>query len=611
MVALVGTEAGDFLDIQEDTTSVQGLAGDDTIAFGLDLTSQTTAFAGGVIDGGDGQDSLNLAGFVGTTTITVDGVAYDSVIDLNNQTLNLGSQTITLVSIERAFGSEGNDLIIGANNGFFDVLAGGAGNDYIISGADGSFIVGGGANGAGADTYDGSQEVNGFSIVSYGDETSGLRVDLVDASQGTGGAEGDVFIQIDELQATGFDDVIVTDGSGVQVRAQAGDDTIITGLGTGRLDGGDGTDTLSLENATQGIFVNLNTSSNGGGSILTTDFQTFFQNVENFENIIGSDFDDNLIGNGGDNIFFGSGGADQFNGDFNSNLNGPDGDGGNDTVTYENAAEGVNASLTGTTTNILGVAQADRGIAAGDTYSNIDNLIGSEFRDFLTGDDNSNQLDGNGGSDFLYGNGGDDVLNGGEGRDVLAGGLGADTLDGGEGRDYADYRDFGTTDVDISLATGSSSEGDTLLNIEAVFGSDGVNTITGDDANNFLYGVGGDDTIDGGAGNDFIQGGAGDDTLTAGDGTRDILFGNDGADTFTFSDGETGRSILADFDVTEGDVIDLTDFAEFASVEDVQAASMQVRNSLFIDLGDVTVVLFNTTAEDLTSDYFDFAGAMA
>ena len=55
------------------------------------------------------------------------------------------------------------------------------------------------------------------------------------------------------------------------------------------------------------------------------------------------------------------------------------------------------------------------GHAAGDTFSNIENLTGSSHNDTLNGDDGDN---------------------------ILAGGAGADRLDGGDGTDTADYSRF-------------------------------------------------------------------------------------------------------------------------------------------------------------------------
>ena len=53
--------------------------------------------------------------------------------------------------------------------------------------------------------------------------------------------------------------------------------------------------------------------------------------------------------------------------------------------------------------------------------------------------------------------------------------------------------------------------------IEAVFGSAGSDTLTGDDNNNSLVGDAGNDALVGGAGTDTIDGGAGIDTFDASD----------------------------------------------------------------------------------------------
>jgi Ca2+-binding RTX toxin-like protein len=50
------------------------------------------------------------------------------------------------------------------------------------------------------------------------------------------------------------------------------------------------------------------------------------------------------------------------------------------------------------------------GEAAGDTYSSIEDLAGSEFNDALRGDGSANLLDGGMGSDMLTGRGGPDIF---------------------------------------------------------------------------------------------------------------------------------------------------------------------------------------------------------
>jgi hypothetical protein len=88
---------------------------------------------------------------------------------------------------------------------------------------------------------------------------------------------------------------------------------------------------------------------------------------------------------------------------------------GSDWLNYSGTDFGVTVNLaTGTATGATG------GIAG------IENVIGSEFADTLTGDSRNN---------ILSGLGGDDVLDGGRGRDVLIGGDGADSATGGIGDD--------------------------------------------------------------------------------------------------------------------------------------------------------------------------------
>ena len=61
----------------------------------------------------------------------------------------------------------------------------------------------------------------------------------------------------------------------------------------------------------------------------------------------------------------------------------------------------------------------------------------------------------------------------------------------------------------VNLATGTGhgghAEGDTLTGIEAVFGSQHADHLTGDGGNNSLAGRAGGDTLDGGDGRDTAQ----------------------------------------------------------------------------------------------------------
>jgi Ca2+-binding RTX toxin-like protein len=126
------------------------------------------------------------------------------------------------------------------------------------------------------------------------------------------------------------------------------------------------------------------------------------------DSLHGGDGDDVLSGGAGNNDLYGDNGNDVlFSGAGNEVL---DGGAGNNTASYALAESGVTVS-----TAQLG--QQHTGGAGIDTLINIQNLIGSDYDDHLTGDYEAN------------------VINGGLGNDVLVGGLGNDTLTGGGGHD--------------------------------------------------------------------------------------------------------------------------------------------------------------------------------
>lgn len=117
----------------------------------------------------------------------------------------------------------------------------------------------------------------------------------------------------------------------------------------------------------------------------------------------------------------------------------------------------------------------------------LDSYFGTASNDALVGDATDNRIEGN------------------DGDDLLEGGAGADTLDGGTGTDTASYAGS-VSGVTVSLATGAGTggdaQGDTLLNIENLTGSDSADSISGNNGDNLLTGGAGADVLDGGAGTD-------------------------------------------------------------------------------------------------------------
>ena len=146
------------------------------------------------------------------------------------------------------------------------------------------------------------------------------------------------------------------------------------------------------------------------------------------------------------------------------------------------------------------------------------------------------------GDDFVDDSLGADDVNGGAGDDFLDGttgntDTGPDLLDGGPGSDFVDYVAL-PAGVTVTLGDrlandGLTGEGDNLLNVERVEGTDFADSLGGSAGSNELTGLNGDDRLTGLAGNDELFGGAGDDILNGGaspDGARDRLacgFGSD------------------------------------------------------------------------------------
>jgi serralysin len=229
--------------------------------------------------------------------------------------------------------------------------------------------------------------------------------------------------------------------------------------------------------------------------------------------------------------------------------------GGVDTIQYNGTKTAVIDLRMATLAHALdggGKLSHATGIAGGFTIANqvvIENALGGNGADALTGTQFGNVLNGRGGNDAMSGLGGNDTLIGGIGNDKLDGGLGTDTLRGDAGNDLY-YLDNGTDNVvdSAGVDTINSRISRTLAGayseIENLTLQAGNIAGTGNNLNNVILG---------GSGNNVLKGAAGTDTLTGGVGI-DTLTGGTQSDYFVFNAplSSAHRDVIADFSNVSG-----------------------------------------------------------
>lgn len=249
---------------------------------------------------------------------------------------------------------------------------------------------------------------------------------------------------------------------------------------------------------------------------------------------------------------------------------------------------------------------------------------GSSLGDVLIGGTGNDQFYGSGGNDTLVSGGGDDYMLGGNGNDtyVFAPGFGVsskvqsyniyenpdeglDTIHIGGGLTADDLKMWmdssGTLTVQVGAdaddtfkiyGSGASSYHVSALIERITFDdssyldwSTGLKTTGGGSADALYFGGAQGDLLIGGTGNDQFYANGGNDTLYGGGGS-DYLSGGYGADTFAFECNSAFTSVVtvADFSVSDGDILDLRDvltaydtltdvITDFVLIEDVSGNS--------------------------------------
>jgi len=353
-----------------------------------------------------------IIGTNGDDVLTGVGTIEDDALGLNNADLILGfdgNDTLRgLNGNDVLIGGAGNDKLYGDNGN--DILLGGTGNDTLYPGAGDDFADGGDGNDLVVLAY----PANPNTIV-YGGEGTGDKLLLANGygSFNMTGCHGfEKFAGGDGDDEVDWSDATVP----VEMRGNAGSDTLIGGSCNDILRGGAGDDVLI---------------GGPGNDVL-----------------YGENGNDDLRGGAGTDVLYTGSGADTADG----------GEGDNDKVVLgdpDSAADHVEGGAGSGDTLILengyGTFEMDaphgfEQFVGGDGNDHIDwsaatvpvVLRGNGGDDTLTGGSANDLLTGGAGNDVLYGGGGDDTLYGDDGTNHLIGGGGNDSIRGG-GNDFAHF----------------------------------------------------------------------------------------------------------------------------------------------------------------------------
>lgn len=474
---------------------IRGGAGDDTLLGGAGRDNMLGESGNDSLDGGEGDDYIYIEGPEGNDTL-VGGAGNDTLIAWVYDTL----QTQT-VSIEGGDGDDKINVYVGTWAGGDDsvIASGGAGVDTF------SFLPGNGAAnlfindfvaGEGGDRFDIGELLEYSSMERYGYESGNpmsaengylrfvqdgsntlLQYDEDGANRGeyswhTAATLYNVDVaQIDAhnfrpLTLEGTDSADTLEGSlGIDTLSGGqGDDVLDGNWGSDSMTGGDGNDTYYVDTTDD---VVEEATDEGIDTVVTDVDYSLGDELENLtlggtaiegegndlsNEITGNASDNQLIGGlGNDTLYAGSGDDTVTAGEGNDFIVGGDGAGndvynggaGADTIKYSSAVRSITVNLaTGTATG------TDIGH---DKLNQVENLIGGQGKDLLTGNGAANNMDGGNGADKISGNAGKDYLAGGAGNDTLIGGTGNDVLLGGADKDI--FKFTTNTDSGLTIAT--------------------------------------------------------------------------------------------------------------------------------------------------------------
>jgi Ca2+-binding RTX toxin-like protein len=526
-------DAGDGADTVyggDGNDAILGGAGDD-ILFGGEGDDYFDIYAGDgndTIDGGNGFDSIYI--YDVTTAV---------VADLTQGTITgPGMGTVSVSNVEAVFTDAGDDTLIGSSGN--DTLGGWTGNDVLEGAAGDDFLEGD----EGDDRYiynlgDGSDLIQDYGSVTDDDwlvfgtgigpedvtvsrdggtlvlyvETGGDTISIVNGLESAEDAieeihfannvvwtGSDIRAQViaaqvtsgdDNIDGTGFADLIESGGGNDIIDGRSGDDILRGGDGDDEISGGDGANVLEGGAGNDSLYGGYDDNS--------------------LETLRGGAGDDYISGGSGDHIIEGGEGNDEiYTGQGADTFKYSSGDGSDvihdfsglttvddilqltdldsDEITLGRLGDDLLISIasTGSTISIddqfysafsnYGVEYIEFADSIVWNRADIDakavllqeEVWGTSSADNLIGDIANNTIYGFAGDDIIDGLSGNDLIMAGDGDDRITGGVGADTLWGGNGDDVFVFDAGFGQDTIMDFVAGSGTD-DVIEFDDAVF----------------------------------------------------------------------------------------------------------------------------------------------
>jgi Ca2+-binding RTX toxin-like protein len=409
---ITGTSGTDVLNGTDGEDEISGGGANDTIFGGLGNDTIYGDAGHDTIEGGEGDDTMT--GGNGYDVLSYRSATSGVTIDLGITTAQNtgGAGTDTISGFRAVHGSDFNDVITGSD--VSNTLYGFDGDDIIRGLRADDNIDGGNGN----DTVIFRSSFDQYTITDHGTHmavsSAGYHdandtiynVETFEFTDGLYDVASATFAQFNQAPTADDDSFAVDENTTLSGNVISNDSdpegdvlsvSVLSNVSNGTLTlNGSGTFTYTPDANFFGADSFTYTLSDGDLSDTATVSITVNQTggitgTENADDLYGTDADDFMYGLGGNDIMRGSLGADTF-----------DGGDGYDDVRYANAPDAVSIDLsTGVNTGTY---------AVGDTYTNVEQILGSAYQDTFRGGVGDDVFKGWWGADTFYASAGNDVF---------------------------------------------------------------------------------------------------------------------------------------------------------------------------------------------------------